>query len=372
MTSRPPTCIQHAVPLAERTTLGLGGSAEYFIEASDEDMLVDALQFARERSLPITILGGGSNVIVADEGVRGLVVAPRMRGVKIDRARFGNKNLVLVTAAAGEPWDELVAHTVCEGISGLECLSGIPGLVGGVPFQNVGAYGVEVADSIALVRSIDVASSAQRERANRECAFDYRTSWFRNHPGSEIITEVSFTLFQNRPASPPSYAELSAAISVEPHLLTPGIVRDTVVRLRAAKSMVLAPLAAPDDPNLRSAGSFFTNPQLTRTVIDDIAQQALKRDLIRTSAELPIFPGAHALFKVPAAWLVERSGFSKGTRRGAFGISTRHSLAVVHHGGGTTRELLAFATEIQDAVSREWNVRLELEPVLLGRNAGTQ
>jgi UDP-N-acetylmuramate dehydrogenase len=336
--------IAQDVPLAPLTTLELGGPARWFTEVADEDSLRAALAWADERAITAVVLGGGSNLVVADEGWDGLAIRIVARGVTImERAR--------VSAAAGEPWDALVGRTVDAGLAGLECLSGIPGSVGATPIQNVGAYGQEVADTIAGVRVLDRAARSIEWWSPARCEFGYRTSAFKRAPSRYVVLEVEYALREGDPA-PPRYAELARALAAAPSLTQ---VRDAVIGLRRAKSMVIDPA----DPNRRSVGSFFTNP-----IVDPSRADAVMRGTDETT--MPRWPQADGRIKLAAAWLIERAGITKGMRRGAVGVSTRHSLALVHHGGGTTRELLALAREIRDCVRARFDIELEPEPVLLG------
>ncbi len=330
------------VALAPRTSLELGGPARFFVEARDDATVVEALRWAKARGVDARVLGGGSNLVVADAGVDGLVVEMAQRGVHIDGGR--------VRAAAGEPWDALVARTVAAGLAGLECLSGIPGRVGATPIQNVGAYGQEVAETIEFVRVLDRDTLEERVLAPADCAFGYRDSAFKRSPDRVVVLEVTFAL---RPGGAPAlrYAELERAFEGEP---TPTLaeVRERVIELRRRKSMVID--AA--DPNRRSAGSFFTNPIVEAAVADAV---------VATSAlQVPRWPTEDGRVKLAAGWLIEQAGMQKGRRRGAVGISTAHALALVHHGGGTTAALLALADEVRDSVRARFGVTLEREPVL--------
>jgi len=351
------------VPLAPLTTLGVGGAAELFCSVRSEGALIDALDFARMHELPITLLGGGSNVIVPDAGVRGLVLHVALRGIS---QRVVTREHVLLTAAAGERWDDVVARSVAEGLAGLEALSGIPGLTGATPVQNVGAYGQEVADTIVSVRVVDRQSGALRELAAAECGFAYRSSVFKSTAaGRYVVVAVTFALRRGL-AAPARYGELSRALGSDTEASL-ARVRDTVLALRRAKSMVLAPLGAPErDENARSAGSFFTNPIVGAEEAAHVIDAALQANLARRAEDVPRWAEPDGRIKLAAGWLVENSGFAKGTRRGAVGLSTRHALALVCHDGATTTELLAFAAEVRVGVIARFGVSLEREPVLLG------
>ncbi len=346
--------VQHDVPLAGRTTLELGGPARELVRVGDEDELRRALEYARANQRRVVVLGGGSNVVVADEGVDALVIELALRGVNVAEG----DGRVSMRVAASEPWDPLVASTIDRGWAGLECLSGIPGSVGATPIQNVGAYGQEVAETIASVRVLDRRTDEVHVLAPDACEFAYRDSAFKREPDRWIVLEVELAL---RPGGAPTlrYPELQRAIGSSPSLAD---VRETVLALRRAKSMV----PSADDENRRSVGSFFTNPIVAREHADRVIAQAVAAGLAASAADVPCFPAAHGAAKLAAAWLIERAGFAKGERRGAVGISSRHALALVHHGGGTTRELLAFAHEIADRVQERFGVALRPEPTLLG------
>ncbi len=350
------------VPLAPHTTLGLGGPARWFWAVTSGQMLIEALRWARDAAVPLSVLGGGSNVIVPDEGVDGLVVQVALPGVSIESAAADGT--VLVRAGAGESWDALVSAVVAAGLQGLECLSGIPGYAGATPIQNVGAYGQEVADTITTVEAIDRATLAPVGFAAAECSFGYRASRFKAADRDRfIVTEVTFRL---QVQAPPAlrYPELRRAVEALPDYssLAPadalGAVRAAVLALRRRKSMVVD--AA--DPNSRSVGSFFMNP-----VLDDAAVERLRRRWTASggSGDIPVFPAAGGWTKVSAAWLVEQAGFPRGTRRGGVGVSPNHALALVNL-GGTSAELLALALEIRTAVETRFGVALEREPVVLG------
>ncbi|MFO0712636.1 MAG: UDP-N-acetylmuramate dehydrogenase [Sandaracinus sp.] len=359
----PPRAIVPAanVPLAPRTTLQLGGTARYFVSAQSDLEIAAALAWAESERLPVFVLGGGSNLIVPDEGVPGLVLAIETRGIATMPAVSGRgERTIRVTAAAGEPWDDFVATTVQHGWQGLECLSGIPGLVGSTPVQNVGAYGQDVSETIVAVGVLDRATRLPRTLSPEECQFAYRDSALKREPSRYVVTWVCFEL---RPGAPPAlkYAELQRALSPR-ESPTLAEVRDTVIALRKKKSMVLDPL----DPNRRSAGSFFTNPIVSAALADEVVRRALERGVVQRAAEVPRWPEKDGRVKLAAGWLIEKSGIAKGLRQGQVGVSSAHALALVHHGGGTTRELLALAAHVQDRVRESFGVELEREPVLLG------
>jgi UDP-N-acetylmuramate dehydrogenase len=346
--------IRGQVPLAPLTTLELGGPARWLVTARDEATVFEALRWARDRSLEVACLAGGSNVVVADQGFDGLVVHLALQG--IEQRTEGDR--VLVTAAAGEPWDPLVAQVVRAGLAGVECLSGVPGSVGATPVQNVGAYGQEVAETLRQVRALDRSTLEVETLEPAVCGFGYRTSRFRRHPDRHLVLSVTLAL---RPGGEPTlrYPELVRALTGT----RPGLVetREAVLRLRRAKSMVIDP----GDPNRRSVGSFFVNPVVDDEVAQRVAITALDTGSARAPEEVPRFPVEGGV-KLSAGWLVEQSGLPRGTRRGAVGLSSRHALALVHHGGGTTAELVALAREVQQRVADRFGVTLHPEPVFLG------
>lgn len=329
------------VPLAPLTTLGVGGPAKRF--ATFET--VRDLQALLETDDEILVLGGGSNVVIGDAGFAGLVIQPANRAV----TRIGLfDDFAVVSAFAGAVWDDFVAQMVGEGLAGLECLSGIPGLVGATPMQNVGAYGQEVADTIVFVRAWDKKLGELVKIEAADCRFAYRSSVFK-HTDRWILCEVRFKLPRRTEAMPIKYAELAKALGVAEGATAPlQLVRDTVIALRRAKGMVVDP----GDPESRSAGSFFTNP----IVAPEVAAQL---------AAAPQWIQPDGRVKLAAAWLIERAGFAKGTTRGNVGISHKHALALVNRGGATATELLAFADEIAAGVESRFGITLVPEPIVV-------
>jgi len=345
-----PLDIQRDVPLAPLTTLELGGPAKHFVRVEDERTLSEALRWAAEEGLSSVVLGGGSNVIVPDGGYDGLLIHMR-----IATAEFRNGGTV--DAGAGVPWETVVDGAVSRGWAGLECLTGIPGSTGATPIQNVGAYGQEVAEVIASVRVLRRDTLAFEELGAEDCAFGYRDSRFKGEPDRFIVCAVRFAL---RPDGPGTvrYAELERSIGVDATL---SQIRHTVLDLRRRKSMVIDP----DDPNHRSAGSFFLNPIVAASEADRVTEKAVRENLVGAPSEVPRYPAGDGQVKLSAGWLIENAGIAKGTRRGAFGVSTRHALALVHHGGGTTADLLSFSDEIRARVRDQFGIALEREPTVL-------
>jgi UDP-N-acetylmuramate dehydrogenase len=350
-----PRGLRGGVPLAPLTTLEIGGPARYLADAQDEATVVDALRWAAACGLEVVALGAGSNVVVADRGFDGLVMRIGLRGLAVE----AGGGTVLVTAAAGEPWDELVALCVAEGWAGLECLSGIPGTAGASPIQNVGAYGQEVAQAIEQVRVLDRRSLEVAVLAAPQLGFGYRSSVLRDDPQRGVVLSVSFRLRIGSAPAGVAYPELERALGAHRHPPSLAAVRDAVLDLRRGKSMVLDP----GDPNRRSAGSFFLNPVLSRSQLDRLCERAAAGGIAQA---VPHFAAAGDRRKVPAAWLIEQAGFARGHAVGRVGISTRHSLALVNRGGASAAELAALAGRIRSRVDELFGVRLRPEPAFLG------
>lgn len=347
------------MPLGPLTTLGLGGRARYLVDVTDEETVGQAVAWAEECGLPLMPMGEGSNVVISDAGFHGIVLRMGLRGRQVT----GEGARVLLEVGAGEPWEGVVADAVNNGWAGIECLAGIPGRVGATPIQNVGAYGQEVSETIRAVRVYDRHERRVTELAGEVCGFGYRDSRFKKEPERFIVLAVTFAL---RPAAVPAprYPELAAALAASVHGRAPtvGDVAAEVRRLRAKKSMVLD--AA--DPNRRSVGSFFMNPVLSAAAADAVTGRAIAAGVASTAADVPRFPAPGGAVKLSAGWLIERAGFVKGTLRGPVGVSSNHALALVHHGGGTTAQLVALAREVRDAVAARFGVTLTPEPVAVG------
>jgi UDP-N-acetylmuramate dehydrogenase len=349
MTPPPDLDVRARVPLAPLTTLGVGGDAEHFLEARSEDDVVAALAWARARAMPLWILGGGSNVVIADAGLPGLVVHMALGGV----ATRPRGDRVEVTAAAGEPWDAFVARCVAEGWAGLECLSAIPGRVGATPVQNVGAYGQEVSSAIARVRALDQHTGEIVTFDRDACGFAYRDSRFKSRePGRHVVLGVTFTLVPGG-APTAAYPELERHLSATEGPMTLEAVRRAVIEIRTRKSMA----AGHVDENARSCGSFFVNPIVGAPLADRVARAA-------TGADMPRYPQPDGRVKLSAAWLIEHAGHHKGERHGAVGLSTRHALAIVCHEGATAAAVVALSQRIAGDVQERFGVRLVPEPNL--------
>ena len=345
--------IQEYVPLAPLTTIRVGGPARYFVDAKTIGEICEAITFSRTRNLPLFVLGGGSNLVVSDSGWPGLVLKVGIAGTE-ERPENGK---ALFEVGAGEDWDKLVARSVAQNCAGIECLSGIPGSVGGTPVQNVGAYGQEVGETIEGVLAFDLRDNQVRELCNDACGFSYRTSIFNStERGRYIILRVTYGL---APGGEPriDYADLKRYFSGWQGLPTLAETRDAVRKVRASKGMLISP----GDDDSRSAGSFFKNPVLSPEQYQELSARAAAKNL-----RIPSYPALEAQRKVSAAWLVEHSGFSKGFGPGRVGISRKHALAIVNRGEATAAEVIAFQEQIQQRVEDIWGIRLQPEPVFVG------
>lgn len=341
--------IQENVPLAPLTTIGIGGPARFFFRAASVDEVREALAWAGERGQPVFILGGGSNLLVADSGFDGVVIHLDLRGMTVE----SEDEHAMVRVAAGEPWDGFVAEAVSRGWAGIECLSGIPGLTGATPIQNVGAYGQEVAETIARVEALDRTSGTVIGFTNAECRFGYRASLFKNDERDRyVVLSVTFRLRRGGGATI-RYPELQKYVD-ERGVSTDDLqgVRDAVIAIRKRKGMVLDPA----DPDTRSDGSFFMNPILSREQYDAFA---------RVAPEAPHYPSGDDV-KLSAAWLIEHAGFTKGFTHGNVGLSTKHSLAIVNRGGGTAAEVVELVRMIQEKVRATFGVEMHPEPNFIG------
>ncbi len=334
-----------APTLAELTTLRLGGPAREVVVAGDERALVEAVRSADEAGLPVLLVGGGSNLVVADEGYAGRVVVVRTTGVRVDSDDCGG---ALVEVAAGEDWDAFVARAVDSGWVGVEALSGIPGTTGATPIQNVGAYGQEVAQTIARVRTWDRDDRRVHTLTAQECGFAYRTSRFKQDPERHVVLSVTFQLRLGDLGAPIRYAELAGALGVAVGERVASVrVREAVLELRGRKGMVLDP----DDHDTWSTGSFFTNPLI---------------DAAQVPAGAPAWPQEDGRVKTSAAWLIDRAGFGKGFGTGRARVSGKHALALTNRGEASTAELLDLARSLRDGVRDRFGIDLVNEPVLVG------
>ena len=336
------------VPLAPFTTLGIGGPARYFVEATTVDELRDAVSWASRNHQRLFVLSGGSNVLISDDGFDGLVVHVALRGVTVESL----DEFATVRVSAGEPWDEFVELAVTNGWAGVECLSGIPGSTGATPIQNVGAYGQDVSETIIRVEVLERATGLIRTMTAWDCEFGYRSSVFKGRDLNRyVVTGVTFRLKAGGRATI-RYPELQEYIDVR------GIssddlqsVREAVIAIRKRKGMVLDP----SDPDTRSDGSFFMNP----IVPEPDAARA-------TAAGVRAFPGGDGLVKLSAAALIEKAGFHKGLEHGKVGLSSKHTLAIVNRGGGTAREVIELVKIIQNGVREKFGVDIHPEPNFIG------
>jgi len=362
--------IQENVSLAPLTTLQVGGAARYFAELKREDEVHEAAQFAKSRGLPLFVLGGGSNLVVADSGWPGLVLRIAIGGIASPTKNDATGNAVRFSVGAGVNWDDFVAQAVVQNCAGVECLSGIPGSVGGTPVQNVGAYGQEVSNTIESVRALDLKEDRVVILPNPACGFRYRTSIFNStERGRYIILRVSYRLKRGGTPSlkyadlQKHFAERSVDLSAEQK--TPPSLAETrqaVLEIRRSKGMLIVP----GDDDCRSAGSFFKNPVLSEALFKELSERAAAKGL-----DIPSYPAARsqgedAQRKVSAAWLVEHSGFSKGYAMGKAGISHKHALALINRGEAKASDIVALKDEIQQGVQKVWGIPLEPEPVFIG------
>lgn len=351
------------VPLAQYTSLKLGGPARHLLKATTRSEIADALAWAKDAGERVGVLGGGSNLVISDEGFPGLVLRVATRGIKL----FDDGAHMVLQAEAGEPWQNVVDAALAANLAGLECLTGIPGLAGATPIQNVGAYGQEVSDTLLDVEVLERSSGRELRLENHACSFGYRDSRFKREPDRYVVLGVRFRLEKFGPPTV-RYAELTRAL----HGLARPTLQDVaqcVRALRANKSMLLDP----KDPNSRNVGSFFKNPIISEQRAALLRAQCLAEGVVREEREVPCFaaPGGGSLpssglagVKVAAGFLIEASGIKRGMRRGPVGVSTAHALCLVHHMGGTTRALLELAEEVRAAVKARFDIVLEMEPVL--------
>lgn len=343
--------IRENVGLAAYTTFGVGGAARYFVEAKTEADVGAAVAWAAGHGAPLFLLGGGSNLLVPDEGFDGLVLHMGIAGIETDGG--GGFDV-----GAGEPWDVFVARAVAQGCAGIECLAGIPGSVGGTPVQNVGAYGQEIAETIVSVRAFDCHSGEFVELAKADCGFRYRESIFNTtERGRYIVTRVSFAL---RPGGLPciNYADLQRRFADNPSP-TLAEVADAVREIRLSKGMLIVP----GDVDSRSAGSFFKNPIVAKDTLTHVASVVGVEE-----GKVPHWSAGDGHVKISAAWLLERAGFVKGYGSGPVRISSRHTLALTNRGGATFADVSALQEEIVAGVEAKFGVRLEREPVVMGSN----
>ncbi|GHB22839.1 UDP-N-acetylenolpyruvoylglucosamine reductase [Streptomyces xanthochromogenes] len=344
----------HDAPLAPLTTLRLGGPADRLVTATTDAEVVAAVREADDSGTPLLIIGGGSNLLIGDKGFAGTALRIATRGFELDGTRL--------ELAAGEVWSDAVARSVEAGLAGIECLAGIPGSAGATPIQNVGAYGQEVSSTITHVVAYDRVEGATVTLSNAECAFSYRHSSFKQHPDRYVVLRVGFELEDAGGLSAPvKYAETARTLGVEPGDRVPAATaRETVLKLRAGKGMVLDP----EDHDTWSAGSFFTNPILPNEAYAAFLARAQQR--LGADVTPPAWPVGADRTKTSAAWLIDKAGFTKGYGTGPARISTKHTLALTNRGGATTEDLLGLARDVVAGVELAFGVTLVNEPVAVG------
>jgi UDP-N-acetylmuramate dehydrogenase len=353
--------VSENISLKDRTTIQTGGEARYFICCTSEDHVKEGLKFARSKGIPVLVMGGGSNLLIADEGFRGVVLDMSIHDLVFDNDHS-------VTAGAGVSWDALVSEACRRGLSGIEAMSGIPGRVGATPVQNVGAYGQEVSDTISKVRALNRDTMEIREFTNQDCQFSYRHSKFKTREGAPwIILAVTFVLDAIHEPTV-KYEELKKALFADQRWTTVSrvekitMIRDHVLRIRSLKGMVLDP----QDPDTRSLGSFFVNPIVDRPALDRVIQIATERNLMPQPVAHPV---GDNLWKLSAAWLIDKAGIQKGQYLGKARVSTKHVLALTNPSvSATTAEILALAALVQRNVHAMFGIMLIREPVLVDNN----
>lgn len=341
---------QEHVALAPLTTFGIGGPARWFAEVSTESEMVEAIEFARDQRLQLFVLGGGSNLLISDAGFPGVVLHIALRGIRTESC--GDKRIFHV--AAGEDWDGLVKLAIGQNCAGVECLAGIPGTVGGTPIQNVGAYGQEVSDTILAVRAYDRQTGQFVELAKEDCSFSYRRSMFNTVARDRyIVSQVDYLL---TPGAPPriAYADLQRRFLTGNKAPSLAEVADVVREIRHGKGM----LVVEGEPDCRSAGSFFKNPIISEAHYAEIQS--------KEGAEVPHYPAGAGKVKLPAAWLMERAGFTKGYAMGRAGVSSRHTLALINRGGATAADIFSLRDAVISGVQARFGITLEPEPVVVG------
>ena len=347
--------LRENVPLAPLTTFQIGGPARFFVEAKTPGEVEEAVRFAQSHNLPLFVLGGGSNLVISDAGWPGLVLKIAIEGIEKQTATRDGKQGFDV--GAGESWDGFVAEAVAANCAGVECLSGIPGSVGGTPVQNVGAYGQEVSQTIESFEVFDLRDGQLRELCHEACGFAYRSSIFNtSERGRFIILRVTYAL---TPGGAPQleYSDLKRYFEGRNGIPTLAETREAVRQIRARKGMLIVD----GDPDCRSAGSFFKNPVLSKQQHEELERRASSQEL-----KVPSYPALEKNRKVSAAWLVEHAGFARGYTLGNAGISSKHALAIINRGKATAAEIVGLKNLIQQRVEQEWGVRLEPEPVFVG------
>ncbi len=341
--------VQENLPLSPWTTFGVGGPARYFLNAKSETEVIDGLDFAARRRLPVFVLGGGSNLLVSDRGFNGLVLRVGLEGTSWENDRL--------LAAAGQDWDSVVAACIERDMGGVECLSGIPGLVGGTPVQNVGAYGQEIADVLLSVRVLDRRDGTLSELSSAECGFAYRTSIFNTAKRDRyIVLAVTYALRKNAPPEV-KYPDLLKHFEGRSEPPSLAEVRRVVREVRAGKGMLID-VSTAGDPDCRSAGSFFKNP-----VVSEAEYLRIQNDV---QESVPRYPAGIGKVKKSAAWLIERAGFKRGYSIGPAAVSAKHTLALTNRGAASAADIVRLAREIRSGVEVKFGLRLIPEPVFVG------
>lgn len=345
--------LKENVELKNLTTFKIGGAARFFVSAENVEEVIQAVGFAEEHGLDLFILGGGSNILISDKGFDGVVLQVNLKGIEIENESDEN---VFITVGAGEDWDEFTAHSVEKSFAGIECLSGIPGFVGGTPIQNVGAYGQEVSETVSAVKVFDRKSKEVLILNNEDCKFSYRSSLFNTTEKNRfIVLTVTYKLTKNgKPKI--VYKDLIEHFKGK----NPGLseMREAVCRIRAEKAM----LVRQGGSDSQSAGSFFKNPIISNETFQKIVEIAKSNG----SENVPNFKVDEQNIKIPAAWLIERSGFHKGFQKGNAGLSTKHTLALTNRGNATAKEIIELKNEIQKTVREKFGIELKTEPVFVG------
>jgi UDP-N-acetylmuramate dehydrogenase len=350
--------IYENVPLAPYTTLDVGGPARFFIKARMEEQIPEALEFARARSCPVFILGGGSNIVVSDSGFSGLVLKIEILGIQFP----GSDSDATISAGAGVEWDAFVQHCVNRNLAGIECLSGIPGTVGGAPIQNIGAYGEEAGEVISAVKVLDRNTGDTTEFANTDCHFAYRSSIFNTTQSDRyVLLRVDFALRSDGIARL-HYRDLQLHFSGDTKPPDIRQIRDAILQIRKSKAMIICQ----DDPDSKSVGSFFRNPVLGLIAIEKMESELRARGFFRSNEKVPRFDMPDGKVKIPAAWLIEHAGFNKGYEYGCAAISGKHALAIINRGGAKAQDILDLMHRIQDRVNEAFHVFLKPEPVFVG------
>lgn len=339
---------QTAERLADHTTLRVGGPARSWVRVTSDDEFVQTVADLDAAGEAVLVLGGGSNMVIADEGFDGTVVEVANAGIDADEEGCAG---AIVRVGAGQDWDSFVAAAIEQEWSGVETLSGIPGRVGAAPIQNVGAYGGEIADTVQTVHAWDRQAAARATFPMAACGFGYRTSRFKSEPGRYLITAVTFQFRMASRSAPIRYAELAKTLGVDLGARPPAReVREAVLRLRAGKGMVLDDA----DHDTWSAGSFFTNPILSTT------------EAAALPPEAPRWPLVDGRVKTSAAWLIEHAGFTRGFGDGPAQLSSKHTLALTNRGGARAADVVELARTIRDGVAASYGLTLEPEPILVG------